>query len=166
MLQPHQGNAFNPSRRRLLIGAGAAALLLATGTAGLATGAMDPERMRAMMIERHGAHGARVLDAWLNLLRELEGRDIAAQLEGVNDFFNRRVRWLDDSRIWGEEDYWATPLETLGRGAGDCEDYSIAKYQTLRKLGVPSERLRMIYVRARLGRGDLCLLYTSPSPRD
>lgn len=155
MPQPRHGNAFDPLRRRLLIGAGAMALLLASGMTGLATGATDPQRMRATMTERYGQQGAQVLDAWLKLLRELENRDIAVQLNGVNDFFNRQVRWLDDSQIWGEEDYWATPLETLGRGAGDCEDYSIAKYQTLKKLGVPGERLRMIYVRARLGRGSV-----------
>lgn len=149
------GDVPDPLRRRLLIGAGAAVLLLASGMTGLATGAMDPQRMRATMTERYGPQGTQVLEAWLDLLRELENRDIAVQLKGVNDFFNRRVRWLEDSQIWGEEDYWATPLETLGRGAGDCEDYSIAKYQTLKKLGVPGERLRMIYVRARLGRGSV-----------
>ncbi|WP_245703894.1 transglutaminase-like cysteine peptidase [Modicisalibacter muralis] len=155
MPPPYLGNAFDPSRRRLLIGVGATLLLSASGMLGLATGAMDPQRMRTTMTERYGHQGAQTLDAWLNLLRKLEGRDIADQLKGVNDFFNRRVRWLDDSQIWDEEDYWATPLETLGRGAGDCEDYSIAKYQTLKKLGVPGERLRMIYVRARLGRSSI-----------
>ena len=155
MARPHQGNAFDPSRRRLLVGAVVAVSLLAGAMTGLATGAMDPQRMRTEMTARYGDQGARSLDAWLALIRELEGRDIDVQLKGVNDFFNRRVRWLDDSQIWSEEDYWATPLETLGRGAGDCEDYSIAKYQTLKKLGVPGERLRMIYVRARFGRSDI-----------
>lgn len=155
MARPHQGNAFDLSRRRLLVGAVVAVSLLAGAMTGLATGAMDPQRMRTTMTARYGDQGARSLDAWLALIRELEGRDIDVQLKGVNDFFNRRVRWLDDSQIWSEEDYWATPLETLGRGAGDCEDYSIAKYQTLKKLGVPGERLRMIYVRARFGRSDI-----------
>lgn len=152
MALPDQGPVFNPSRRRLLLGIATAALALAGG---LAMGAMDAERMRTVMAERHGHSGVAVLDDWLELLRELEGQAIPRQLKGVNDFFNRRVRWLEDSRIWGEEDFWATPLETLAKGAGDCEDYSIAKYQTLKKLGVPGERLRMIYVRARIGRGNV-----------
>lgn len=152
MALPDQGPAFNPVRRRLLLGIATAALALAGG---LTMGAMDAERMRAVMAERHGHSGVAVLDDWLELLRELEGQEIPRQLKGVNDFFNRRVRWLEDSRIWGEDDFWATPLETLAKGAGDCEDYSIAKYQTLKKLGVPGERLRMIYVRARIGRGNV-----------
>jgi len=53
--------------------------------------------------------------------------------------------------VWGARDYWATPLETLGRGQGDCEDFSIAKYVTLGLLGVPLERLRITYVRAETG---------------
>ena len=43
--------------------------------------------------------------------------------------------FADDTEIWGEPDYWATVLETLGRGAGDCEDFSIAKYVTLKAMG-------------------------------
>ncbi len=57
--------------------------------------------------------------------------------------------------MWGQEDYWATPLEALGKGEGDCEDYAIAKYVTLKQLGVPGEQLRMIYVRARIGRSSI-----------
>ena len=53
--------------------------------------------------------------------------------------------------LWSQPDYWATPLETLGKGAGDCEDYVIGKYFSLLRLGVAVEKLRLIYVRARLG---------------
>jgi len=42
-------------------------------------------------------------------------------------------------------------METLGRGAGDCEDFAIAKYFALLLLGTPDEKLRLIYVQARLG---------------
>lgn len=42
----------------------------------------------------------------------------------------------------------------LGKREGDCEDYSIAKYITLKELGVPGNKLRMIYVRARIGRSQ------------
>jgi predicted transglutaminase-like cysteine proteinase len=77
--------------------------------------------------------------------------DEREQLTRVNDFFNRRIVYQEDQVIWNEKDYWATPLEMFGKGAGDCEDYSIAKYATLRLLGIPPERLRLIYVRARLG---------------
>lgn len=73
------------------------------------------------------------------------------QLQLVNDFFNRHIRYAEDIDLWEQSDYWATPMETLGRRAGDCEDYTIAKYMSLIKLGIPAERLRLIYVRASIG---------------
>ena len=132
----------------------AVALILTGSLLNLASAAMEASRMRTFMAERYGHPGTQVLDAWLHLVEELQGQDTQQQLRGVNDFFNRHVRWLEDVDVWKEKDYWATPLESLGRGAGDCEDYSIAKYETLKKLGIPGDRLRMIYVRARLGRGS------------
>ena len=45
-------------------------------------------------------------------------------------------------------DYWETPVEALWKGAGDCEDYAIAKYFSLRHLGVSSDKLRITYVKA------------------
>lgn len=87
------------------------------------------------------------------------------RLESVNRFFNRQLRFADDSRVWQQVDYWATPIEALVKGAGDCEDYSIAKYFTLRRLGIPSEKLRITYVKAlRLNQAHMVLTYyTSPS---
>lgn len=78
----------------------------------------------------------------------------AAALQGVNDAINTRVRWLDDKVHWGEDDYWATPAESIGSAGGDCEDYAIAKYYLLKELGVPISRLRITYVRALSLRGQ------------
>tara|TARA_B100000700_G_scaffold80286_1_gene90384 strand:- start:15043 stop:15693 length:651 start_codon:yes stop_codon:yes gene_type:complete len=117
--------------------------------------APDPARLRQVMQSRFGAEGTAALNDWLALIDRLQPLGIAAQLRGVNDFFNQRIRWLDDRAIWQQEDYWATPLETLGKGDGDCEDFTIAKYITLMQLGIPIERLRLIYVRASIGRGGL-----------
>lgn len=50
--------------------------------------------------------------------------------------------------IWRQTDYWATPVESLIKAAGDCEDYALAKYFSLRHLGIPSEKLRITYVKA------------------
>jgi predicted transglutaminase-like cysteine proteinase len=74
--------------------------------------------------------------------------DEHARLEAVNRFFNRHVRWRSDAELWGQDDFWATPLQLLARGAGDCEDYAVAKYAALRAAGVPAERLRLVYVEA------------------
>ncbi|HWV13782.1 MAG TPA: transglutaminase-like cysteine peptidase [Cellvibrio sp.] len=73
------------------------------------------------------------------------------QIKSVNDFFNKHIRFVDDIYHWKQNDYWATPLETLGTGSGDCEDYTIAKYISLIQLGIPIERLRLIYVKAQIG---------------
>ena len=72
---------------------------------------------------------------------------IDRQLRLVNSFFNQS-RFVSDIEHWGEEDYWATPVELLTTNAGDCEDFSIAKYQTLRAMGVPDKQLRIVYVKA------------------
>ncbi len=73
------------------------------------------------------------------------------QLKQVNRYFNRSTQFLDDPVVWQKKDYWATPLETFAKRAGDCEDFVIAKYFSLRMLGVPDEKLRLIYVRAKIG---------------
>jgi len=66
----------------------------------------------------------------------------------VNNFFNQQISFANDINLWGVKDYWATPYEVLSKGAGDCEDYSIAKYYSLIKLGVPEHKLRITYVKA------------------
>ncbi|WP_256574368.1 cysteine protease LapG [Pseudomonas sp. HAR-UPW-AIA-41] len=86
--------------------------------------------------------------AWNELMQTSSGLGETEKLKLVNSFFNRQFRFSDDSRNWRQTDYWATPVEALIKGAGDCEDYSIAKYFTLRRLGVPSEKLRITYVKA------------------
>lgn len=73
------------------------------------------------------------------------------RLRRVNTYFNRVVTFTDDMEIWGQSDYWATPMETLGKRRGDCEDYTIAKYFTLLEAGIPPEQLRLVYVKARIG---------------
>lgn len=66
----------------------------------------------------------------------------------VNKFFNSNLQFINDIDLWQKNDYWATPLETLSIGAGDCEDYSLAKYFTLKQLGVDEDKLRLTYVKA------------------
>jgi predicted transglutaminase-like cysteine proteinase len=88
--------------------------------------------------------------AWQENVTKLGGLTVQEQLTAVNKFFNRRVRWKTDLEIYGAEDFWATPAETLGRGTGDCEDFTIAKYATLRHLGVPAEQLRLTYVQLKV----------------
>ncbi len=80
--------------------------------------------------------------AWMAALKSAEGASRFEQLRRINGFVNQR-RYRDDASNWGASDYWATPLEFL-RSSGDCEDYVIMKYVSLRQLGFPAEALRMV----------------------
>lgn len=99
------------------------------------------------------------LEAWRGLLAQTGGSE-RERLEAVNRFINRSIQHGEDTDIWGEADYWATPLETLSRGRGDCEDVAIAKYFSLLRLGVPSSKLRLTFVKAlELNRAHMVLAY-------
>ena len=111
--------------------------------------AFDSQRMLAAS----QALGPRAV-AGAKVLQDLIARGAAAtddlRITATNQFFNNGIEFVDDIDNWRVNDYWASPLETLGKGAGDCEDYAIAKYFTLLSMGVPNTKLRMVYVRAQL----------------
>ena len=85
--------------------------------------------------------------AWYLLLNSDKSVSTPTKLTNVNAFFNQ-IPHLSDEKIWGKNDYWETPLEFLGVGAGDCEDYAIAKYYSLIQLGIKTDQLRIVYVKA------------------
>jgi predicted transglutaminase-like cysteine proteinase len=108
----------------------------------------------ARMLEVAATRGPRVAEQAQALVQQIErsgSQDELLRLRDINDFFNRRLAFKDDAVVWGVPDYWASPLESLEKRAGDCEDYAAAKYFSLAASGVPTARLRMVYVRARLG---------------
>ena len=82
--------------------------------------------------------------AWKATLQALKGKSPREQIKGVNDFFNQ-VTYIEDIDNYGKTDYWATPIEFLSRG-GDCEDFAIAKYASLRALGFSTDQLRIAIV--------------------
>lgn len=88
---------------------------------------------------------------WNTLLSGLNEVSVDIKLQKVNQFFNRKLSFTDDTELWGQSDYWATPLESLSKGKGDCEDYVIAKYFSLKSLNIPDAQLRLVYVKARIG---------------
>ena len=69
-----------------------------------------------------------------------------ARLAWINRAVNLSVRPVSDWAQYGYADYWASPLQTLGSGAGDCEDYAILKYVVLRELGNAPDDLRLVIV--------------------
>ena len=111
--------------------------------------AWDAQQMRAAA-QRLGPGAVAALGPLQNLLTKGRGLDDPSRLLAVNEFFNLRIEFSADQEIWGQPDYWATPLQTLAAGRGDCEDYVIAKYTVLLAMGVSRQRLRLVYVRARV----------------
>jgi len=111
-------------------------------------------------VERKNGPDARLrVEAWQRLLDNDPARSEQDKLDAVNRFFNQLV-FVSDAEHWGREDYWATPLEFLATGGGDCEDFAVAKYFALKALGVPGDRLRMTYVKAiRLNEAHMVLTY-------
>lgn len=109
--------------------------------------------------QEYGSDAKERFEDWQSLVESNQLASEKEKLHQVNRFFNR-VRFVDDIRVWDQKDYWATPVEFLGRNAGDCEDFTIAKYFTLRALGIPEEKLRLMYVRAlRIRQSHMVLAY-------
>ena len=109
--------------------------------------------------KKYGQPAAIRVDKWREILASDKNTSESAKLELVNRFFNT-LPFVSDLEHWGKMDYWATPLEFLQTNGGDCEDFAIAKYLTLRELGVPAERLRITYVNAlTLNQAHMVLAY-------
>ena len=85
-------------------------------------------------------------------------RNGRARLGEVNRAINLAIRPMSDLAQYGVIDRWAAPLDALARGAGDCEDYAIAKYAALRVAGIGEEDLRLVVVRDVKLREDHALL--------
>lgn len=109
--------------------------------------------------KKYGTLAVRRLEAWQSLINDNFQKPERLQLQKVNDFFNQ-ARFTNDLDLWGKSDYWATPYEFLGIDAGDCEDYVIAKYFTLKAMGVEESKLYLTYVKAiRLKQAHMVLTY-------
>jgi predicted transglutaminase-like cysteine proteinase len=154
-----QGRAKRLPTGRLLLGA-----LLGLLLAMMARANWDFGLILQNAEQRYGNLGAARgrIEAWDELIIASTNLPENEKLAAVNRFFNRQFRFSDDIQNWRLNDYWATPVEALIKGAGDCEDYSIAKYFTLRRLGVPADKLRITYVKAlRYNQAHMVLTYYS-----
>lgn len=97
--------------------------------------------------KEYGDYAGKRLKGWENVVKENQGKTEDEKLEAVNNYMNQ-MQFYSDISHWGKPDYWATPLEFIVSGGGDCEDFSIAKYYTLLALGVPDKKLLITYVKA------------------
>jgi len=117
-------------------------------------GAANFDRLLATLTERWGAGVTPKFNSWRALIANFSNAQDNDRLKKTNEFFNRQVHFGDDAVVWGQPDYWATPMESIGKGLGDCEDFAIAKYYTLKEMGVASGKLRLVYVLLKTGSAD------------
>ncbi|WP_241653979.1 transglutaminase-like cysteine peptidase [Geovibrio thiophilus] len=113
---------------------------------------------------RYGMQADKRLTGLLNLMNELVSSDEDTKIIEVNKFFNQ-IEYRSDALAWGKSDYWASRLEFLGKGMGDCEDYAVAKFLTLIQLGVPQEKLFLTYVKA-IGYAEVAHMVVSYYPKN
>ena len=102
-------------------------------------------RLAACRLDRLGCPSAAAL-RFLALIDKARARDGRARIGEINQDINLAIHPMSDMAQFGKPDVWSAPLATLARGAGDCEDYAIAKYVALREVGVPEDRLRIVVV--------------------
>lgn len=114
-----------------------------------ANAVLNQEAMLQQLVTRFGPARVPLFQDWQAMLADSTSLSHEAKLKRVNDFFNRNIVFDDDINVWQQSDYWATPLETIGRGRGDCEDFAIAKYYSLLTLGIPPNQMRLVYVKAK-----------------
>jgi predicted transglutaminase-like cysteine proteinase len=122
-------------------------------------------RLVEVYSKRFGPAARARLEAWKRDAAERKrspAREVAREvllLSDVNRLLNR-VPFVEDALHWREDDYWATPAESIGSNGADCEDFSIAKYFLLKELGVPISRLRLTYVKSlKLNQAHMVLAY-------
>lgn len=105
------------------------------------------EQQISQIKKQFGNRVAKRIHQWKQLIENNRNRSDLEKLQLVNRFINT-IRFIEDRKHWGKLDYWATPIELLVTNGGDCEDLSIAKYFTLREMGISADKMRLIYVKA------------------
>lgn len=110
----------------------------------------DFDKLSALSRQKYGEAAYKDIQDLQQLVAQLKNAPDTEKLKKINDFFNNKITFADDIDVWGKTDYWTTPLESIGRQAGDCEDFSIAKYMFLKAANIPNSKLRLTYVKATL----------------
>jgi predicted transglutaminase-like cysteine proteinase len=108
---------------------------------------LEDERVQLALCD--GDRERCVSEAALKFLRIVDSgrqRDGRARLAEINRAINLAIRPMADLVQYGEVDVWSSPLVTFNTGAGDCEDYAIAKYVALQMAGISAEDLRIVVV--------------------
>jgi len=118
------------------------------------------EKVYAHLKQNHGEQAEQRAHKLQTVINNNQSESDWYKIHKINHFINRHIQYQEDPQLWGQKDYWASPIETLGQGKGDCEDYAIIKYFTLRALGVAENKLRLMYVRhLTLNQPHMVLIY-------
>jgi predicted transglutaminase-like cysteine proteinase len=105
------------------------------------------------------------LNNWQQLISNATSLSSAEKLRAVNQLINNSLSYVSDQQAWGQTEYWATPTEALLHGQGDCEDFAIAKYFSLIKMGISDAQLRLTHVKALSSNSPHMVLAYYPSPQ-
>jgi predicted transglutaminase-like cysteine proteinase len=81
---------------------------------------------------------------FLDIVDAARSREGRARLGEINRAFNLSITATSDLAQHGQVDVWSSPLATLERGGGDCEDYAIAKFVALHRAGLAPDDLRIV----------------------
>ena len=106
-----------------------------------------PEERIATLNKAYGKQAVQRLNSLLVIMEEMVSSPEDKIVVAVNRFFNQ-LEFSSDMKTWQKKDYWASRLEFLGKGQGDCEDFAVAKFLTMMQLGVPEQKLFLTYVKA------------------
>ncbi len=137
----------NKQFRRVCLSSILTSCIAITGIYAAAPQQLDSTVIVASLQAHYGERAGKRANAWFRVLDEASQLEEKQKLLKVNNFFNL-FRFVDDIKLWGDSNYWATPMEFIGVNGGDCEDFSIAKYFTLLQLGIPEEKMRITMVKA------------------
>lgn len=87
---------------------------------------------------------------WLTFIDKEKSLNLSKMdiIKSVHSYINS-VKYIEDNKLWNQSDYWATPFEFIAKG-GDCEDFAIAKFLTLRKLGFSNDEMRIVVLNDRI----------------
>lgn len=145
MVNTKRTGGLRTQLKKVLLALSLSTALLLTGNSDAYT--QEEQQWIDRVITTYGPRAGKRVQTWRSVVSNLQGKSEIEQLTGINQFFNQ-LNFVDDIQLWGKKDYWATPLEFLGSNAGDCEDFTIAKYFSLLELGISDKKLRLVYVKA------------------
>ncbi len=98
-----------------------------------------------------GACTSEAAARFVAIVKEGDGQNGLARIGHINRAVNLAIRFKEGTS-------WASPLETLSAGVGDCKHYALMKYAALQFSGVARDDVRIIVVKIKsLGASHMVL---------